>query len=235
VHFQIFFAGKQSNSGSCLRSVGLADFVDDATEVQTVIDGVPGLLVGWGEGIGYDAAKQRWIDSGQAYRIGFWIDKPCVPKDLERRSLFAGYSIRLSDGNHWQIPAAAELPATLRLLDGHWKTCRKPQFDHFWTQSERWFRYYMLQAFDEKAILAESGMDPQQLRDDWAEFAVFCLRQNYRITPLIASELGLIDTENMLMITTAAVDGMQIDEVLREFETLKEREQAGLEKKSGST
>jgi hypothetical protein len=236
MHYQLMFPGKMSNSASCLRSVGLADFVDGASECPvTSRDGLPdGLIVGWTGEIGYVPTRQRWID-GPGYKIGFWTDSPCVPIDLARQSMFPGYDWTLADGNLWRVPCAADLPTTLRLVDSHWKKIRKPQFNEYWNQSEPWFRRLLLMDLDENKMALDSGRSADQMLNEWAEFCVFALRQNYRINSVIASELGILDTDDLLRITMAAVDGMNVKAVLAEFEALKEKETAGLSKKEGDS
>lgn len=231
MHFQLLFPGKTSNAGSCLRSVGLADFVAGCTEMPVASD-KPGLLVAWGNSIGLDPANQRVIDSGEGYDVIFSKTSPCTPAELARSSLFNGYDVDLSDGQNWRVPLAADLPKTMKLVGKDWRTVRKPQFDEYWQRSEVWFRRFLMQDLDEKSMLSETGMTAQELHNEWMDFCIFCLRQNYRLTPLIASELSIIDTDDLLKITLAAIDGMAIKEVMEEAAKKAERESAGSKKEA---
>ena len=231
MHFQLFFPNAGPDTGQALRKAGLPDFVDGATSCQVVISGQPGLLVGWGPSVGYAPEVQRWID-GPGYRIGFWTDKPCLPEELARGSLFPGYRMSLADGNLWIVPAASELPTNIRLVDSKWTHVRKPQFDEYWARSEVWFRRLVLLDLNESRIREDAGLNSDELLAEWVDFVVFALRQNYRLTPLIASELGLIDSASLFNVTMSAVDGMAIREVLDELLVESERENVGLAKKN---
>lgn len=223
MHFQLLFPGKNSNAGACLRGVGLNDFVEGSQESPIREHDVSGLLVGWGPKIGYEPANQRWIDSGEGYLIGFWNDSPCTPKDLARVSMFSGYSCTLSDGQEWQIPCARMLPSSFRLVGSHWSSVRKPQFNDFWERSEIWFRRFELMDMHEPTIISQDGITAEQLLDQWCEFCCFAIRQNYRLTPRIASELGLLDSTSKVTILMAAIEGMPIKEVVNELSELHER------------
>ena len=231
MHFQLFFPNAGPDTGQALRRANLPDFVDGATSCQLAIGGVGGLLVGWGQGIGFAPERQRWID-GPGYRIGFWTDSGCMPEELARGSLFPGYRMSLADGNQWIVPAAAELPTNIRLVDSKWTHVRKPQFDEYWKRSEVWFRRLVLLDLNEERIREDAGLNSDELLSEWVDFVVFALRQNYRLTPQIASELGLIDSQALLNVTMSAVDGMAIREVLDEVLAETERENVGLTKKN---
>ena len=231
MHFQLFFPNAGPDTGQALRKAALPDFVDGATSCQLAIGGVGGLLVGWGHGIGFVPERQRWID-GPGYRIGFWTDKPCTPDDLARGSLFPGYRMPLADGNQWIVPAAAELPTNIRLVDSKWTHVRKPQFDEYWARSEVWFRRLVLLDLNEARIREDAKLNSDELLAEWVDFVVFALRQNYRLTPLIASEVGLLDSQALLNVTMSAVDGMAIREVLDEVLAEAERENVGFTKKN---
>ena len=231
MHFQMFFPGKTNNAPACLRSVGLADFVDGASEKPVMMnDGANGLLVGWGEFISYLPDEQSWTEA-DGYRIGFWNKKPVVPADLARRSLFPGFDLKLGDGNLWKIPVAAQLPSTYKLIDGRWASVRKPQFLDFWNQSETWFRRLMVLDFDHQRMADDAGMGLDEFKSCWVDFVVFTLRQNYRINAAVVSELGLIDDWNLAAVTMAVVDGMHIQSVTDELKSEIDREAAGLPKK----
>ncbi|HEY0982673.1 hypothetical protein [Schlesneria sp.] len=232
MHFQIMFPGKMTNAAACLRSVGLADFVDGVNECAvTMRDGVPdGLLLNWSGEIGYFPDRQRWIE-GPGYQIGFWTDSPCAPADLARPSLFPGYEIELGDGHKWRVPCAADLPTTLRMVDSQWRKVRKPKFNEFWQQSEPWFRRLLVMDLDENKMASDAGRTAEQMLTEWAEYCVVSLRQNYRLTSEIASELGILDSDSLLSITMASVDGMNIKAVIAELAELREKESAGVKKK----
>ncbi len=239
MHFQIWFPGQTRDAAGLLRAAGLADFVGGHSECMTtqrLPDGVvkDGLQVNWGGQAGCFPDRQKWVPlvatDATAY-LGLWLDSPCTPDDLRRSSLFNGYKVKLADGADWQVPLAVELPATLRLVDRSWTKVRKPQFDEFWAQSEVWYRRFNLFDLNPETVATSEGIDAAALQHEWAEFCVFALRQNYRLTPLIASELGILDTDSLLKITWSVVDGMAIKEVLAEMQEIADRNSA-FEKKA---
>ena len=236
MHYQLWFPGATRDAAGLLKSAGLADFVEGAMESIARIDDVAGLLVTWSGEAGYIPDRQKWITPfvGATYRIGFWTDSSCGPEDLRRSSLFDGYLNTLGDGQTWQIPKAADLPSTMRLVDRQWTKIRKPRFDGFWKRSEAWYRRFMQCDLESDTICRVENLTPSQLYHDWSDFCVEALRQNYRLTPEIASELGLLDSESLLRITMAVVDGMAIAEVLAEMRHNADVESATEQKKSGS-
>lgn len=220
MHFQMWFPGL-TGSGSALQSVGAIDFREGCREsLAKFADGRSGLLLSWQGEAGYFPDRQRWIplDSSDGPQIGYWNDSPCTPADLERRSLFNGYRQPLADGYEWVIPQAAGLPASLRLVNGAWSKIRKPQFDEFWARSEVWYRRFMAFDLDVKAILLAEGISEELFHQELADFCIFALRQNYRLLPQIASELGLFDSDSALRIVWSVIDGMAIKEVLHELQ-----------------
>jgi hypothetical protein len=229
MHYQLFFPGKTNNEASCLRSVGLADFVEGAAGSIATVEGVPGLMITWSGDAGYSPARQRWID-GEGYRVGFWTDSPCTPADLARASMFSWRFLRMANGDHWGVPVACELPKDFKLVDKAWTKVRKPQFDDFWSRSEVWFRRFLMCNFDVAAMCADAKISESEIWQQWCEFAVFTLRQNYRVTGQIVGELGLLDEETVKVMTYAAVDGMNIDSVMAEWQASVEAASAGLKK-----
>ena len=219
MHYQIWFPGVTRDAAGMLKSAGLADLVEGARESIARIDDQAGLLVTWSGEAGYISDRQRWFTpfTGATYRIGFWTDSPCTPQDLQRRAMFSGFLQALGDGATWQIPVAADLPSTMRLVDRQWTKVRKPQFDSFWKRSEVWYRRFMMCDLDPDTICRTENLTPGELYHDWSDYCVEALRQNYRVTPEIASELGLLDSDSLLRITMATVDGMAITEVLAEM------------------
>ena len=238
MHYQLFFPGKFGNSASCLRLVGLADFVDGANEMPlTGRDGEPsGLLVSWGDVPKWEPAKQSKVDA-TGYQIIFWTGADgavdVTPAEIVRQSTFSGYVPKLSDCNQWLVPVAADLPSGLRLVDGHWTKVRKPQFVDFWNQSEKWYRRSMLFNFDLQKMANDASMTVNAVLDEMVEFAVFALRQNYRINAEIASAIGLLSTQDVDLIVGCVIDKMAIQEVLDEMQHLQDIETT--QKKEGDS
>lgn len=232
MHFQLWFPGESRDAAGLLRSSGLADLADGCQETLMKMrpDGESGLLINWTGQIGFFLERQKWVDCGK-YWIGLWLDSPCLPQELARSSLFHGYEVLLSDGQRWQIPLATELPATLRLVDRCWTKVRKPQFEAFWRASETWYRRLMLCDLDPETIGVREGLTRDQIEQELGEFCVTALRQNYRVTPEIVSELGLLDTQTALRIIWSVVDGLAIKEVLAEVQVRADEESA-FEKKT---
>lgn len=241
MHFQLYFPLKLRDAAGALRAAGLADLASGCQETVTGVSLDPqetnppkGLLVTWSGLAGWIPSRQRWIDCGE-YWLGLWTDSPCVPEDLARQSLFTGYSVTLGDGQAWRVPLASELPATVRLVDRNWTKVRKPAFDEFWRASEVWYRRFMLYDLDPAQIQTAEGTDAGTLLTEMAAFAVFALRQNYRVTPDLLSELGVFDSSNLLQIVMAVVDGMDIKAVLAEMSYNADVESATAEKKVSNT
>lgn len=236
MHYQLFFPGKTSNAASCLRSVGLADFVDGANEMPlTGRDNAPlGLLVTWGDIPRWEPSNQAVTDC-KGYKLVMWLgeDRRCTPADLARQSLFPYYRIPLSDKQEWDVPRASELPSGLRMVDGQWTKVRKPQFMDFWNQSETWFRRYMLFALNFEKMAADAKMTQPAFLHEWVNYCVFSLRQNYRLNSEIASELGILGTNDLIMVTSATVDGMAIEEVTQELQRIQDVENT--QKKDGDS
>lgn len=233
MHFQMWFPGATGRMAA-LSSIGAVDLAEGCREsLAKLEDGRPGLLLTWTGEVGYLPDRQKWLplDAADGPLVGYWNDSPCTPEDLRRRSLFTGYETNLADGNSWVIPQAAELPASLRLVDRAWTKVRKPQFDEFWSRSEPWYRRFMQVNLDFEKIAEVEGIEQSALLNDWSDFCVFALRQNYRILPQIASELGLLDTTSLINITWAVVDGMAIKEVMAEMQHQADMESAFDEKK----
>jgi hypothetical protein len=229
--FLLLFPGRTTDSAGCLRDAGLEDFVGGETQKPvTGPDGRRGLLIGWGLDLAIDTAKQRWVAEGN-YFIGFPSDRNFDPEQLRRRAAFQGRTISLSDGSQWLIPAAADLPMGLKLVDGQWTKVRKPQFQEFWNQSEIWFKRFMELNLDEGRMQIESNLTREQFLQEWANYCVFAIRQNYRVTPRIFSELVEFDTEDLFAITLATLDADAIREALKELQDAIEKESSGLPKK----
>ena len=236
MHYQLFFPGKTSNAASCLRSVGLADFVDGANEMPlTGRDSAPvGLLVTWGDLPKWDPPNQAVTDC-TGYKLVMWLgeERRCTPADLARQSLFTGYKITLSDKQEWQVSSASDLPSGFRLVDGQWTKVRKPQFVDFWNRSEAWYRRYMIFALNLAKMAADANKTQTAFLHEWVEYCVFSLRQNYRLNSEIASELGILGTDDLNIVTSATVDGMAIEEVTEELQRIQDVE--ATQKKDGDS
>jgi len=227
VHFQLWFPGQTRDAAGLLKSKGLGDFVDGAQESVDKLnsESLPGLWVTWSGLSGSDPDNQRVVEC-DGYSIVFWKDSPCVADELARHSMFGSFNVRLATGEMWLVPVAAQLPSTFKLVGGGWKKTRKPQFDEFWRQSEIW--YYRLQKFqlDPQAISVAEGIPVEQLYGEFADFCVFALRQNYRVTAEIVSELGLLDSESVQNVLLYVLDGIFIREVNEEADHLNDTDTA---------
>ena len=70
-----------------------------------------GMLVGDGNDLVYDPARQTWsalpiADCRLPIRIGMWNDRPPTPEELVRRKMLPGLSITVGDGREWIVPIA---------------------------------------------------------------------------------------------------------------------------------
>jgi hypothetical protein len=226
MHYQMWFPGKTQDAAGLLKTDGLQDFVEGASESVMKLEptGVPGLLVTWSGDAGIFPDRQRVVDCGR-YSLIFWTDNPCTEADLRRSTTFRSIALDLN-GSPWLVPQAAELPATMRLAGGSWKKIRKPQFDEFWAASEKWYRRFLLQSLDVDEIAKVDGLTHEQVESEFADFCCFALRQNYRVNPEVVSELGLLDSMAILGIIYRVVDGIHIDEVTQQFLAQADRDTA---------
>jgi hypothetical protein len=212
MHFQMWFPMATGNARTVLEAAGLVDFGDGCREsLAKFADGRQGLLLTWTGDAGYFPDRQKWIplDGPDGPQIGYWIDSPCTPADLQRRYLLTGFPVQLGSGE-WVVPRATDLPANLRMVNNLWESIRKPQFDEFWNRAAVWYRRFMIADLDLEQIAESEDLDPDALLSEWCDFCVYALRQNYRILPQIASELDLLDTTTLIKITWAIVDNMDI-------------------------
>lgn len=141
-------------------------------------------------------------------------DSPEVMRDkterLKAMTYLAGNDVVLGDGNRWTIPNMAALPCVVkyqpatstfgREIDGHYRTT----FDRMSAMFDRckqhlWYELYRDHSAEQLAQIretweGEAPADPKPLddyRDGWP-FVADLLAINYRITPWLMDQLGLL-------------------------------------------
>lgn len=237
MHYQIFVPGRLTDGKGWLKEAGMTDFAMGVGEAVVTINSQKGLLLTWGRQNLDDSASLDWVDveatgTASAYMIGFPVGvNRCGPEELQKPELFSGYYVRLGDGNQWICPAAAQLPHSLKFTAGRWQKHRQARFDEYWTKSAIWFNRFMEHDLEHERIMNAEGLTAEALLQEWAEFVVFALRQNYRINNVIASELGLFDERSIAAVTRACIDSMPIMEAMWAMNEHMDAVTAGLKKK----
>lgn len=213
MHFQIFLPHQTEVAGAeTLAAAGLAGLAENFdVRVSEGPEVRKGALFAWlspGQGQwGYRPVDQEWIPAAAdgdlergRYWVGLWNDNLPQPKDLARTYQQPGVELELGDGHNWLIPRASELPRDIILLDdGSLKFEPQRQFHAFYVEADRW-----------KNVLAESDEETMAEYQDLWQFALRALAVNYRMTPEVASALGLFSTTNVqrpMYAVVGALDG----------------------------
>lgn len=232
--YQIFAPGSWASPKAALDTLGLPDFVDEAKAGKATFRDLPdlpgettGILIYWGSSHDSDADQSGkvFLPLGDHYVV-FSADQPLTADGIAKRQLFSGSSYRMP----WEpeisglpvaelnleIPLAAMLPATKRLVDKRWVSVRKPMFDEFWNASAVWFKRWAALGFSGKwrQEMAGEDIDDEKLDQEMAQYVVMALRQNYRLYDRLVSALGLLDMTALYAVCGITISGMEIREVL---------------------
>ena len=155
------------------------------------------------ERFGYYPERQKWRaipnDKGLGLWVGYWLEAPPKPEELERPKLLPGFLVTLLDGGVYQIPAAYEwretdermlwseaLPAAAELdAKGEWiRGAVRPEYRRLWEIATGvWDVYYGGGNPTDRTITAQ----------DARTLAAEVLAANYRLTKWEVSLLGLFD------------------------------------------
>lgn len=158
----------------------------------------------------YRPTTQTWIKAPQgAWWLGWETDKRPTPDDLNRSvNTVAGFYARLNDGCRWVIPNGPMLPIDFSLGDdGQLVEVVKTAWRSTYEKT--------VKAFD----LATSLMDRDDPIDatNRDEIAAYCgelLAINYRLTPAVATLLGLWDPESLWRALLLSTDAVRINALI---------------------
>ena len=128
--------------------------------------------------------------------------KPITPESLARKKLRPGATVRLADGQEWQIPIARQLPRVLGLSASRPTDTYKP----FWELA--------LKAVQEWLHVGDAGPYWSTKDDQLFAFACAALAINYRLAPPLVDWLGLVDTDNAFEILAVVTEGQCLARML---------------------
>lgn len=192
MHPLVYIPGDRSD---CLQRVGLDALLDGAayTSCPKGPDGRGGQLVSWSTPHRpvkpiYRPAEQEWVPAvplngrpAARYHVGFWNASPVKPVDLLRPDAKRGASVRLGDGELWEVPRAWDLPFDLVRGDsGLYERVVQRRFTEFFVGVGHW-----------RVKFEEAKEGDSFLWADLADFVELALSINYRITPEIINHLRL--------------------------------------------
>jgi hypothetical protein len=152
------------------------------------------------------ADKRRGLKA-KRFWIGVDPSRPLRPEDIERKTQYDGYAVKLADGNLWHIPAAVNLPHKAGLNDDG-EFCR--------VIANRWRPFYEASQRHAAIILAACGellttakpkgkFIPVTIAESFA-FCCDALAINYRLTPELVDAFGLLDDPSQSNVVKAAVN-----------------------------
>ncbi len=155
------------------------------------------------ERFGFYPERQQWRkilnDKGLGLWVGYWLESPPAPEELERPKLLPGFPVTLLDGETYQIPAAYEwrehddrlkwsesLPATADIdAKGEWSRGPvRPEYRRLWEIATNTFDVFYGGGNPADRTIAAS---------DLRAVAAEVLAVNYRLTGIEVALLGLFD------------------------------------------
>lgn len=227
MHYQLYVP-KTADTWPTLEGILPARWLSGVNQVETHSgpDGGAGRVFSWPTPSApenqYLPDRYKWV-AGQGGRLpgqwssraaagGYWVGlrkgSPPTPEDLALPERFAGRELTLGDGQVWTVPAAAKLPRAYRLRDGIWTSEVRAEFRMFWDDSVVWF---------ERSRPALEGRATSIVAPpEWIDYVLSALALNYRLLPEVASELGLLGTDNAFDAILATVSGHLLLEVAAE-------------------
>lgn len=164
-----------------------------------------------------------------SYWIGINPTQPPGPDDLQRPTVRRGTAVELGDGRHWIVPSAYWLPATNGVDLATKKFGRQfhPEFREYCEQAGRYAMEVFSRAEDIKMLASTYGTPAAlghkaanvsiPLEDAWGH----CCRAldiNYRLTPELATVLGLLNDASVIRVCAASFDFPLIEEALKKNE-----------------
>ena len=172
-------------------------------------DGAGGMLVGVstpGPTISYAPDAQTWHKVAGVW-VGYQNGEMPGPEDLARPDALPGGAVVLEDGNHWTVPIARStvndttIPQTLGLdADGTMVTGPIARYKAIVDDAERVWNHYCHQWGFEDAERVDITV-----AEAW-EIAGRALAQNYRLSGVEASVLGIFTTSNIKDVIEQLID-----------------------------
>lgn len=212
MHFRVFLPKIKTADSENLRRVGLGHLIPGAVFLQSAVNEVPGYVVSWrDEDLDCDVTQYDWLpaiardglDEGR-YLVGLRQGLPPLPHELKWPRQFSGYLVPLGDGNEWCIPAAGELPQSVKMRpDGSSSRQVRREFKQYFDDSVKWFADFISRDFGELN---------QTFDGEIFNYLARALMLNYRLTPEVISELELFGSENLVTCLRASIDGLKIVE-----------------------
>ncbi len=209
MHFRIFIPNITTSDPEHLSRAGLPLLRQGAIFLPATVEGERGMMVQWNGEPSVDMDGWRWVKSIEPgkYSVGFG-PRPISPQELAHSRTFAGTAVRLGDGNEWTIPAAGQLPQTLRIgPDRTVSRTVRAEFKTYFDDSAKWFTDLM--SPDRNLSISVQEFDVGVF-----EYLARALGLNYRITPEVINELTLFGTDNLFSCLRASIDGLAINEEL---------------------
>jgi len=193
-------------------------------EAGTVIASVASIA---GRRIGYYPKQQTWMEIPRSpCWIGWFNDAIPQPQNLRREDMLPGPSVRLSDGNWWQIPLAravssdeedyevqSAIPAA-RVLDesGQWvRGAPEARYAKLWDVAN--------EVWDSVLEATESISDDKMELSFETDACVLALQANYRVASIEISVLGLLTDQTVSKIIKAMIG---IDRLLERLKKKKD-------------
>lgn len=203
-HFVYFLPGKRAAGLDTLLAAGLGHVFSDGGFSSRVTERGPdgsGLLVSRSEtACRYDGQSQEWEKSPTG---NFWIgcekaSRP-TPEDLLRDDAAQGlWSVKLCDGNSWNVPTArlypegTALPQVRKYAEGGGIVRDvKPEYQELYL------------AADEVWQSLNIGVEMTEIRAQ--EICEMALRANYRVSHAEINLLGLLDDVNVAVLLQVLV------------------------------
>ncbi len=236
LYFIIGITGSPSRE-KCVAVSGL-DYAFPAGESFTTreMNGAlgAGVLAACGEGgpLEHNPETHDWSKISECVWLGMPRDKTQRPgpDDLARAErCLDGYPVMLGDGKKWNVPVIrflfgnTQLPRFLTVVDGDVKWLVKPEFTELFAMAESLVQKVFVDG--------ESESDPAAI----LRFCAMALGVNYRIGPYEVAALGLIDSENVRLISDAALDGPKLAILIDEKKKRIEHEAAGVILEAGAS
>lgn len=221
-----FLPHKSASNQQHLIDVGLEMLLRDGDASPRFADlsgpgpgELPGQLVSWsGEGTSYLPEQQDWIpappDPKRELPKGrFWIGtlkgrKP-TPDELQRKAdiIYQGVPTKLGDGNTWIIPNSAGFPHYIGINEKG-ELGRLPTDDCLPHYERTLWAFEHAQA----VIEDEDNFDV----DKSFEYVIEMLALNYRICPELASQIQLINEEDLLVALSRTTDFRRLQNISEE-------------------
>jgi len=223
--FLYFIPGVPGVTQETLDKLGLGSFIDvncgqcnvsdgPAKKGGIVIAGTPEHPQGKAATPGYYPKIQEWTpEPEKRYWIGYEKANRPQPVDLERGDIIAGHSVKLADGNIWQVPVA-------RAINGSTPLPRRLSWNgKGWIYGDVLEQYKELfaQACRIWDLIVEAEKAEVTLTDE-CNVAAMALGLNYRLGPLEISFLGLFDTRTEVEVVKAVIDWPMLEEVKKKLE-----------------